>query len=242
MALFQSSNPVFKSDNFSKTLDHYSLEQPMTLQGTINKSILLGLLVVATSAISFLNPSPIFMLVGAIGGLICVLIATFRPTTAPYTAPLYAILEGLALGAISAMYAARFQGIVLNAVLGTFGVFFAMLFVYKSGLVKVTDKFRAGVIMATFAIFFVYMISMVLSFFGVHIPMMHEGGTFGIIFSLAVIAVATMNLLLDFDNIERGVQNNSPSYMEWMSALGLLVTLVWLYLEILRLLSRLRDR
>ena len=117
-----------------------------------------------------------------------------------------------------------------------------MLFIYKSGLVKVTDKFRAGVMMATFAIFFVYMISLVLSFFGIHIPMMHEGSTFGIIFSIGVIAVATMNLLLDFDNIERGVRNNSPAYMEWMSALGLLVTLVWLYLEILRLLSKLRDR
>ncbi len=242
MALFQSSNPVFKSDNFKTVLDNYSLEQPMTLQGAINKSILLGLLVVATSAISFLNPSMLFLAGGAIGGFICVLIASFKPQTAPWTAPLYAVLEGLALGTISAMYAAQFHGIVLNAVLGTFGVFFAMLFIYKSGLVKVTDKFRAGVMMATFAIFFVYMISIVLSFFGIHIPMMHEGSTLGIVFSIGVIAVATMNLLLDFDNIERGVRNNSPAYMEWMSALGLLVTLVWLYLEILRLLSKLRDR
>ncbi len=242
MALFQSSNPVFKSDSFNRTLDNYSIEQPMTLSGTINKSILLGLLVVATSAVSYLNPNPLLMIGGLVGGLICVLIATFRPHTAPYTAPLYAVFEGLALGGISYFYAMRFQGIVLNAVLGTFGVFFAMLFVYKSGLVKVTDKFRAGVFMATGAIAFIYIISLALSFFGIQIPMIHQGTTFGIVFSLGVIAVATMNLLIDFDNIERGVENNAPAYMEWMSALGLLLTLVWLYLEILRLLSKLRDR
>ncbi len=239
MALFGNSNPFLSEKNFSSTLDaHVMQEELMTVQGAINKTLTLTALLVATSAISYLYPNPVFLIVGIVGGLIAVLFASFKPTASPIAAPAYALFEGLALGAISAMYAAQFPGIIVNAITSTIGILFAMLMIYRSGVIKVDDRFRTGVMMATFGVFIVYMIDIVLSFFGIHVPMIHEGGTFGIIFSLAVIAIATMNLLLDFDQIERGAQSGAPKYMEWFSAMGLLITLVWLYLEILRLLSK----
>ena len=243
MALFGGSNPFLRENKFSSTLDaHVIQEGVMTVQGAINKTLTLTVMLVATSAVSFLYPNPIFLIVGIIGGLIAVLFSSFKPTSSPVAAPAYALFEGLALGTISAMYAARFPGIIFNALTSTIGILFAMLMIYKSGVIKVNDKFRAGVVMATFGIFIVYLVDMVLGFFHIQMPMIHQSGTIGIVFSVAVIVVATMNLLLDFDQIERGAQSGAPKYMEWFSAMGLLITLVWLYLEILRLLSKLSDR
>ncbi len=239
MALFGNSNPFLSEKNFSNTLDpHVMQEELMTVNGAVNKTLTLTAMLVATSAISFLYPNPLFLIVGVVGGLIAVLFASFKPTTSAVAAPAYALLEGLALGTISAMYAAQYPGIIVNAVTSTIGILFAMLMIYRSGAIKVDDRLRTGIMMATFGVFIVYLVDMVLGMFHIHIPMIHEGGTFGIIFSLVVIAIATMNLLLDFDMIERGAQSGAPKYMEWFSAMGLLITLVWLYLEILRLLSK----
>ncbi len=243
MAIFGNSNPFLSESKFSSTLDpHVIQEEYMTVQGAVNKTLTLTAMLSVTAAVSFLYPNPIFLIVGIVGGLVAVLFSSFKPTSSPVAAPAYAMFEGLALGTISAMYAAQFPGIILNAITSTIGILFAMLMIYRSGIIKVTDKFRAGVMMATFGIFITYMVSWVLSMFNIQVPMIHQAGTFGIIFSIGVIVIATMNLLLDFDMIERGANSGAPKYMEWYSALGLLVTLVWLYLEILRLLSKLSSR
>lgn len=155
---------------------------------------------------------------------------------------MYALVEGFFLGAVSAVYEAKFGGIVFQAVLLTFGTLMAMLLAYRSGLIKATENFKLGVMAATGGIALLYLISFALSFFGIHIPMIHEGGTFGIVFSLFVVVIAALNLVLDFDLIEHGVEQGAPKYMEWYGAFGLMVTLVWLYLECLRLLSKIQSR
>jgi uncharacterized YccA/Bax inhibitor family protein len=158
------------------------------------------------------------------------------------TAPIYAALEGLALGGISAVFESRYPGIVSQAVFLTFGTLAALLIAYRSGWIKATENFKLGVVAATGGIFFVYLISFVLSFFGVSIPLIHGSGVFGILFSLFVVVIAALNLVLDFDFIEQGAEQGAPKYMEWFAAFGLMVTLIWLYLEILRLLSKLQQR
>jgi uncharacterized YccA/Bax inhibitor family protein len=241
-----SSNPVLSEKAFQRSSQEVldadmtqagSHTDRMTVSGAVNKSLLLGALMLVTALFSYLNPNPILMWGGAIGGLIVVLIASFKPKYSPTLAPIYALLEGLFVGGISAMYASLFNGIVFQAVMLTMGVFFLMLFLYKSGTIKVTQKLRSGIIMATGAVFLVYMLSFVLSFFGINIPYLHEGGMIGIGISLVIIGIAAMNLLLDFDNFEKGEQYGAPAYMEWFSAMGLLITLVWLYIEILRLIA-----
>ncbi|HEX9723391.1 MAG TPA: Bax inhibitor-1/YccA family protein, partial [Vicinamibacteria bacterium] len=163
-------------------------------------------------------------------------------TWSPVTVPIYALLEGLFLGAISSMFEQMYPGIVIQAVGLTFGTLFALLFAYKSGLIKATENFKLGVVAATGAVALIYMASIVLSFFGTSIPYIHESGTIGILFSLAVVVIAALNLVLDFDFIETGAERGAPKYMEWYGAFGLLVTLIWLYLEMLRLLSKLNSR
>jgi uncharacterized YccA/Bax inhibitor family protein len=190
-------------------------------------------------------PAPgfaLYMWGGAIGGLVLALITVFKKTWSPVTAPLYALVEGFFLGAISAVYNAKFDGIVMQAVMLTFGIMFALLFAYRSGLIKATENFKLGVVAATGGIALVYLASIVLGFFGINIPMIHEAGWVGIAFSLFVVAIASLNLVLDFDFIETGVEQGAPKYMEWYGAFGLMVTLVWLYLELLRLLSKLQSR
>src|SRR3990170_5101077 len=167
---------------------------------------------------------------------------TFKPTWAPVTAPIYAALEGLALGALSAMLEARYPGIVIQAVALTFGTLAALLLAYRSGLIPVTKNFRMGVVAATGGIAIFYLVAMGLSFFGIRIAFLHEGSWLGIGFSLFVIVIAALNLVLDFDFIEKGAEHGAPKFMEWYAAFGLMVTLIWLYLEILRLLSKLRNR
>merc|ERR1711879_239335 len=215
----------------------------MTVQGAVNKVALMLLLIVGAAAYSrgrFFEVGPQAVMpwiaVGGIGGFILALIIVFNKKIAPVLAPIYAVLEGLFLGAISATFAATYEGIVQRAVVLTFGVLFAMLFIYKSGIIKVTNKFRTGVMMATMGIAVAYFFTFILGLFGVNMGFMYGGGTFGIIISLVIVGVAALNLLLDFDFIEQGAQAGLPKYFEWYGAFGLIVTLVWLYLEILRLL------
>nr|WP_263597505.1 Bax inhibitor-1/YccA family protein [Pelagicoccus enzymogenes] len=226
----------------------------MTINGTVNKTgILLCLLWVAaiftwekTMAVAQAGENPAvlypWMIGGAIGGLVLAMITIFKKTVAPYTAPLYAVVEGLVLGVLSAFFELQFPGIVFQAVLLTFGTLLALLFAYKTGVIKATENFKLGVAAATGGIFVVYLISMVLGFFGVSIPLIHESGIVGIGFSLFVVVIAALNLVLDFDFIENGAAKGAPKYLEWYGAFGLLVTLIWLYIELLRLLSKLRSR
>ncbi len=160
----------------------------------------------------------------------------------PITAPIYSVLEGFFVGGISAVFEAQFPGIVMQAVGLTMCTLFGLLAAYKSGLIKVTENFRLGVIAATGRIALIYFLSFILRFVGVGIPFIHDSGLIGIGFSLFVVAVAAMNLVLDFDFIESGAQLGAPKYMEWYAAFGLMVTLIWLYIEILRLLAKLKSR
>ena len=244
----RTSNPALKDEYFKRDAVTAS-EGVMTLQGTIGKSFLLVLLALFSAAftwrefmsgnVGILTPA---ILVGGIGGFIVALVTIFKPRLAPFTSPFYAVLEGLLLGAISARYQASYAGLPLQAVGLTFMVFLAMLTLYQTGIIKVTDKFRFGVVAATGGIALFYVLSIVLSLFGVRIPLVHESGLIGIGFSLIVVGVAALNLALDFDFIERGVAAQAARYMEWYAAFGLMVTLVWLYLEMLRLLSKLQRR
>lgn len=239
--LSNSSNPYMKSmERSAETITAGSAEA-MTVSGSINKSFLLLAVMMATTLFSYQFAQPWMMYVGAIGGLVLVLISVFKPKQVVWIAPLYAAVEGLFVGSISFVYASMFSGIIFKAVMLTLGVLFMMLFLYKAEIIKVTEKFRSGVIMATGAIMIVYLLNFVLSFFGINMPFLHDGGILSIGISLFIVAIASLNLLLDFDFIERGARHGAPKYMEWMGAMGLLITLVWLYIEILRLLSMLAS-
>ncbi|QSX75317.1 Bax inhibitor-1/YccA family protein [Lysobacter arenosi] len=250
----RSGNPALKDTTFldlgSGTVVRRDGDA-MTLVGTVNKTGLLLLLCVITatfawSQISFTAAGPVgagpYLWGGAIGGLVLALVTAFKKEWSPVTAPLYALVEGFFLGAISAMYNHRFEGIVLQAVMLTIGTLFALLFAYRSGLIRATENFKLGVVAATGGIALLYLVTMGLGMFGINVPYIHESGLIGIGFSLFVVVIAAMNLVLDFDFIETGVEQNAPKYMEWYGAFGLMVTLVWLYVEFLRLLSKLQSR
>ncbi|MDR7136317.1 putative YccA/Bax inhibitor family protein [Lysobacter niastensis] len=250
----RSGNPALKETTFldlgSGTVVRRDGDA-MTLTGTVNKTGLLLLLCVITatfawSQIQFTADGAVgagpYVWGGAIGGLVLALITTFKPAWAPVTAPLYALVEGFFLGAISAMYNHLYEGIVLQAVMLTFGTMFALLFAYRSGLIRATENFKLGVVAATGGIALLYLVTMGLGMFGIRIPYIHESGLIGIGFSLFVVVIAALNLVLDFDFIESGVEQNAPKYMEWYGAFGLMVTLVWLYVEFLRLLAKLQSR
>lgn len=179
------------------------------------------------------------MALGGIGGFIIALVTIFFPKASPFTAPIYAVLEGLLLGGISAYFESVYSGIVVQAVSLSLGILAVMLFVYVTGIIKATEKFKIGVVAATGGICLVYLADMVLSWFGIRVPFIHEGGVIGIGFSLLVVVIAALNLILDFDFIEKGVEQQAPKYMEWYGGFSLLVTLIWMYLEILRLLAKL---
>ena len=239
-----SSNPMLKEDTFKPKYNSSGLiveGDVMTVNGAVNKTLLLFSMMMATTSIAWFMPSTFLLYVGAGGGLVVLIAAAFKPHLAPFLAPLYALLEGLAIGTISVMYATAFEGIVLQAVGLTFCTLFMMLAIYKSGLIKVTEKFRMGVAMATGAIMILYLFGWIGQIFGFEVAMLHDSGMFGIGISAVIIVVASMNLLLDFDMFERGEKQGAPIYMEWFAAMGLIVTLVWLYIEFLRLLSKLRD-
>lgn len=251
----RSGNPALKQDTFLDLNSGRVLAgdpRAMSLNGTVNKTGLLLLLAVLTAAFSWhasldanglpLPAARLYLLGGAIGGFILAMVTIFKQQWAPVTAPLYALVEGLFLGAISALYEARFDGIVLQAVILTFGTLLALLAAYRSGLIKATENFKLGVVAATGGIALIYLATIVLGLFGINIPYIHDSGLIGIGFSLFVVVIAALNLVLDFDFIESGVDNGAPKYMEWYAAFGLMVTLVWLYLEFLRLLSKLQSR
>jgi len=240
MAIFRSGNPALSDATF-KSLPRVAGDA-MTLQGTVNKTGLALLVVVAAAAITWNTGNPLLTWGGVIGGLVLGLVTAFKKEWAPYTTLPYAFLEGLFLGGVSRIYEQKFQGIVPLAVGITLGVLAALLAAYSSRLIRVSENFRLGVVAATGGIAIFYVVSMVLGFFGIRIPYIHESGPIGIIFSLVVVAIASMNLVLDFDFIERGSAVGAPKYMEWYGAFGLLVTLVWLYLEILRLLSKIMGK
>ena len=241
----RTSNPMMKESIFTQAI---AGTETMTLQGAVNKTLALLALVVIGAGYSwnlFYNQGPEavqpWMIGGLIGGFVFALVTIFKANWAPKTAPIYAVLEGLALGGISALFEARFPGIVIQAVGLTFGTLFALLFAYKARLIRATENFKLGVFAATGGIAVVYLISFVGRMFGWQMPVIHESGPMGILFSLFVVVVAALNLVLDFDFIERG-DGVAPRYMEWFAAFGLILTLVWLYLELLRLLSKLRER
>ena len=246
----KTSNPVFTGTTYDITGNRAGYGPAMTVAGTANKAGILLLLVLATAvytwnqAISSGDLSSVgrYTMVGAVGGFIFALITVFKKEWAGITAPCYALLEGLFLGSISAMFELRFPGIAMESVALTFGTCFALLIAYRSGLIRATEKFRIGVVAATGGIALTYFLSMILGLFHVQVPGIFGSGPFGILFSVGVVIVASLNLILDFDFIEQGARANAPKYMEWYGAFGLMVTLVWLYLEILRLFSKLRDR
>ncbi len=255
MFIQKSSNPVLSQGIFNKTIS-VSGEKSMTLSATINKSILSFLLLLAGAVYSWskmfgaADTSEAFSLLmpyiagGAIGGLILALLTIFKKSWSPYTVPVYAVLEGLFIGGISAAMEMQFsgQGIVFRAVSLTFGTFFAMLFLYRSGIIKVTNKFRLGIVAATGGIALVYLISWIMSMFGMGMGLLYGNSLMSIAISLFVVGIAALNLVLDFDFIDKASRANAPAYMEWYGAFGLMLTLIWLYLEILRLLAKLASR
>jgi uncharacterized YccA/Bax inhibitor family protein len=230
----RSSNPALREDVFSATRPDGG--GTMTVQGTVNKTALLLVLALATASASWVlgtagGPGVAGWAIGAgLAGLAVAIATIVRPRWSPVTAPIYALVEGVVLGLVSMWFEARYEGIAIQAVALTFGVLGAMLVLYKTRVIKVTERFRAGVLAATLAIAVVYLVSLVLGLFGVQVPFLNDASPLGILISL----------VLDFDLIERGTRSGAPAYMEWYAAFGLLVTLVWLYLELLRLLSKLR--
>ena len=247
MAMMRTANPTLNAQTFTGLT---RTGEAMTIQGTVNKTGLMLILLLIPAFwvwdkfFTTMNPASVsgLMMLGIIGGFILAIITVFKPTTVPITAPMYAVMEGLALGGISAVFEAQFPGIVIQAVGLTFGTLFCLLLAYRSGLIKATENFKLGVVAATGGIFVVYLFSFILGFFGTTIPYIHESGLIGIGFSLFVVVVAALNLVLDFDFIENGAAQGAPKYMEWYAAFALMVTLIWLYIEFLRLLAKLRSR
>ena len=240
--MLRTGNPALKDSTF-RGLARAQGEAAMTVQGTVNKTGISLLILIACAALVWNGTLPLgIVIVGLIGGLITALVTVFKPTAAPLTTPLYAAFEGLLLGGLSLFFEQRYPGIVINAVGLTFGTLAVLLAVYSTGLIRPSENFKLGIVAATGAIGLLYLVSMVMGFFGKSIPLIHGSGMVGIGFSLFVVGLAALNLVLDFDFIERGAAAGAPKYMEWVGAFGLLVTLVWLYIEILRLLAKMQDR
>ncbi len=256
MNLTKSSNPVFGKNIFSQAATSTE-DGVMTVNGTINKTGLMLLIVILAATFTWrkffgaidpatpgaLPPGVLgWMLAGGIGGFITALITIFSPRRAAMTAPIYAVFQGLFLGAVSAMFEAMYPGLVMRAVSLTFGVFLIMLLLYRSGTIRATEKFRTIIFAATGGIALVYLVSFIAGMFGADFGFMHGNSLISIGFSLVVVVIAALNLILDFDMITKGVNARAPKFMEWYGAFGLMVTLIWLYLELLRLLSKLASR
>ena len=256
----RSANPALNEKTFQMpTAISPDSSDTMTLQGTVSKCFVLVALVFATAIWAWgqVYVAPEMRESGSWGGkgmssglvwgsiivgFIIAMVTVFKKQWAPVTAPMYALVEGVVLGAISATFEMMYPMIAGQAIMATAGVLLALLIVYRSGLIKVTENFRLGVAAATGGVMLIYLVGFIGSFFGWQIPLIHEGGPIGIGFSLIVIGIASMNLVMDFDFIENASDKGLPKYMEWYAAFGLLVTLIWLYLEILRLLAKMRSR
>ncbi|MGE4587264.1 MAG: Bax inhibitor-1/YccA family protein [Mangrovibacterium sp.] len=255
MNLTKSSNPVFGRTILEEVRSGLQKES-MSIRGTVNKTGLLLLIVIFAAMFTWrkffeafdyssgetaFSAVSVWLIAGGIGGFITALITTFSPKRARVTAPVYAVFEGLFLGGISAFFESRFPGLVMRAVSLTFGVFFVLLLLYRSGKIRATGKFRMGVLAATGGIALVYLGSFIAGLFGVNPGFLYGNSSLSIGISLLIVAVAALNLILDFDFIERGAAAGAPRYMEWYGAFGLMVTLIWLYVEMLRLLSKLAS-
>lgn len=242
----RSGNPALSKGAIDRVMAVES-SSSATVAGTVFKTLLLVLIVIASAAVSWRwssnasNSYYILLIVSSIMALIFGLVASFVPKSTPVTAPLYAVAEGVLLGAVS-MWASQYLGnIVIQAVALTGVVFFSTLFLYQTRVVRVTEKFKSIVLIATLGIFLYYALTLILSIFGIHMPLIYDNGTWGIVFSLVVIFIAALNLLLDFNFVETAVENKAPKLFEWYGAFGITVTLIWLYLEILRLLAKIRS-
>lgn len=253
MAIFKSGNPTLTQKMFDKSANiEASMQGTMTVRGAINKFGFLLLMVIAGAAYNwhmFQEGKPdtmnTLMIVGIIGGLISAIAIIMKPNWAGYLAPIYGLLEGLFIGGISAIlnaaFAEKYPGLIMQAVGLTFGVALAMFLLYNFRVIKATEKFRSAIMMATLGIGLFYLLTMVLRLFGVNVGFMNDGSMLSIGISLFIVAIASLNLILDFDMIEQGAERGAPKFMEWFGAFGLMVTLVWLYLEILRLLSNIAN-
>ena len=238
----RSGNPALQASTFKKHLAS-SVESKMTLSGTVNKTGISLLLVIISAGYTWGNPGMhIMMIPAAIVGFILALATVFKPTIGHITVPAYAVAQGILLGVISMYFNAMYPGIVVQAVFLTFGTLGALLLAYKSGLIAATENFKLGIAAATGGIAILYLINFIMGFFGSGIGIISSNNNMGILFSGFVVVIAALNLVLDFDFIEEGAEMGAPKYMEWYGAFGLLVTLIWLYLEILRLLAKLQSR
>lgn len=254
----KSSNPIFSRTKFTSTAFTTDQSQVMTMNGTVNKTFTMLLILIVTASltwkaalpytvtpqgISLYNPGLVttLMIVGLIGGIISALITVFKKEWSMVTAPIYAAMEGLVLGGLSALVETMFPGLVVKAVMLTFGVFFLMLIAYRMQIIKPTQKLMMGIVIATAAVGLFYLVQMILNMFGVILPT-QENGMIGIGFSLVVVGIAALNLILDFKMVEDGVAQGAPKYYEWYASFGLMVTLIWLYIEIINLLMKLQRR
>jgi uncharacterized YccA/Bax inhibitor family protein len=241
--MMRTANPALNAKTFDLANTGSGV---MTIQGTVSRTAMLLALLFASTLLTWNPAAPQngtgWIMIGGIAGFIVALITIFNKKSAPVTAPIYAVCEGLLLGGISSLFEARFPGIVMQAVLLTFGTLGALLLAYTSHLIRPTENFKLGVCAATGGVALFYMASWILGFFGIGIPMIYGSGPIGIGLSAVVVVIAALNLVLDFDFIEQGAEQGAPKYMEWYAAFGLIVTLVWLYMEILRLLSKLNRR
>ena len=233
----RSGNPAF-SKGFG--INENISGEVMTLDGTVNKTGILLALCVGGAYFGWNSPG--LIMPSILIGFVIALFTIFRPKNSPYTAPAYAAIEGVALGGITMIFEAQYPGIGIQAIGLTFGILASLLFCYKSGIIKPTENFRLMIFAGTMGIFILYLVSFIMSFFGNNIGFIHSNGLFGIGFSLFVVAIASLNLVLDFDFIEEGAEKGMPKYLEWYGAFSLMVTLIWLYLEILRLLAKIRSR
>jgi uncharacterized YccA/Bax inhibitor family protein len=255
MNIARTGNPALNKNTFTRFASAEETSA-MTISGTVNKVALMLLLVLGGAwytwrmAFEAIQTDPIaasravmpWMIGGGIGGFVVAIITVFKRPWAGITGPIYAVLEGLFLGGISALFEARYPGIVIQAVALTFAVLFALLFAYKSRIIKPTENFKLGVFAATGGVMMLYLVSFVLNLFGVPVGYLHNNSLLSIGISVVIVIIASLNLVLDFDFIEQGAASSAPKYMEWYAAFGLMVTLIWLYIEILRLLSKIASR
>jgi len=240
----RTANPALQSDTFRKSMSgSVATDGTMTINGVVNKTGLSLFLLIISASITWSNPSLSWLgILGTFAGLILAVVTIFKPTISHLTVPAYAIMQGLFLGLISRVFENQYPGIAVQAIFLTFGTLGSLLLAYMSGLIKATENFKLGIFAATGAIGVLYLINFIMSFFGTGIGVIHSNSTMGIIFSIGVVVIAALNLVLDFDFIEEGAEIGAPKYMEWYATFGLLVTLIWLYIEILRLLSKLNSR
>lgn len=242
---YTTSNPALSEKAFSQELS-VPLEERMTIEGVTSKSFILLLISIATGVFGWqiaLNESFGFLpLISIVVAFIVALVIIFNKHLAPALAPVYAMLQGIALGFISGIFNAQYEGIVVQAVLITLSIFVCMLGVYRFKIIQVTQKFKIGIAIATGGVALYYVINLIMSMFGQQLPLINSNSNYGIAFTLVVIVIAALNLVIDFDFIEKSAQKGLPKYMEWYASFGIFITVVWLYVEVLRLLGKIRGR